>query len=185
MKFGKNMSRIGKQEILIPTGVEVKVNGTKVEVKGPKGSLKIKTLPEILIEKKDNVIIFTPKDNDDLKSRGYWGLTRTLVSNMIDGVVKGFEKRLEINGVGFKVRVEGKKLILDVGFSHSVEIESPEGITFAVEKNVIIVSGIDKGLVGQVSAQIKRVRPPEPYKGKGIKYVGEIIRRKVGKKAAA
>ncbi|MFA5228571.1 MAG: 50S ribosomal protein L6 [Candidatus Paceibacterota bacterium] len=179
------MSRIGKQEILIPTGVEVKVNGTKVEVKGPKGSLKIKTLPEILIEKKDNVIIFTPKDNDDLKSRGYWGLTRTLVSNMIDGVVKGFEKRLEINGVGFKVRVEGKKLILDVGFSHSVEIESPEGITFAVEKNVIIVSGIDKGLVGQVSAQIKRVRPPEPYKGKGIKYVGEIIRRKVGKKAAA
>jgi len=185
VKFGKNMSRIGKQEILIPTGVEVKVNGTKVEVKGPKGSLKIKTLPEILIEKKDNVIIFTPKDNDDLKSRGYWGLTRTLVSNMIDGVVKGFEKRLEINGVGFKVRVEGKKLILDVGFSHSVEIESPEGITFAVEKNVIIVSGIDKGLVGQVSAQIKRVRPPEPYKGKGIKYVGEIIRRKVGKKAAA
>lgn len=184
MKFG-NMSRIGKQEILIPEGVEVKVNGTKVEVKGPKGSLKMNALPEILIEKKDNVINFTSKDSDDLKSKAYWGLTRTLVSNMVEGVSKGFEKKLEINGVGFKVRVEGKKLILDVGFSHSVEIEAPEGIEFTTEKNVITVSGIDKGLVGQVSAQIKRVRPPEPYKGKGIKYVGEIIRRKVGKKAAA
>lgn len=178
------MSRIGKQEILIPTGVEVKVNGTKIEVKGPKGSLKMKALPEILIEKKDNAIHFSPK-NDDLKSKAYWGLTRTLVSNMIEGVSKGFEKKLEINGVGFKVRVEGTKLILDVGFSHSVEIEAPEGIEFNTEKNVITVSGIDKELVGQVSAQIKRVRPPEPYKGKGIKYVGEIIRRKVGKKAAA
>lgn len=178
------MSRIGKQEILIPAGVEVKVNGVKVEVKGPKGSLKMKTLPEILIEKKDSSIHFSPK-NDDLKSRAYWGLTRTLVSNMVDGVSKGFEKKLEINGVGFKVRVEGRKLILDVGFSHSVEIDAPEGIEFTAEKNVITVSGIDKGLIGQVSAQIKRVRPPEPYKGKGIKYVGEVIRRKVGKKAAA
>ena len=184
MKFGKNMSRIGKQEILIPDGVEVKINGTKVEVKGPKGSLKIKTLPEILIERKDNTIHFSPK-SDDLKSKAYWGLTRTLVSNMIEGVSKGFEKKLEINGVGFKVRVEGNKLILDVGFSHSVEIDAPEGIDFSAEKNVITVSGIDKGLIGQVSAQIKRVRPPEPYKGKGIKYVGEVIRRKVGKKTAA
>ena len=184
MKFGKNMSRIGKQEILIPDGVEVKINGTKVEVKGSKGSLKIKTLPEILIERKDNTIHFSPK-SDDLKSKAYWGLTRTLVSNMIEGVSKGFEKKLEINGVGFKVRVEGNKLILDVGFSHSVEIDAPEGIDFSVEKNVITVSGIDKELIGQVSAQIKRVRPPEPYKGKGIKYVGEVIRRKVGKKTAA
>ncbi len=184
MKFGKNMSRIGKQEILIPDGVEVKINGIKVEVKGPKGSLKMKTLPEILIEKKDNTIHFSPK-SDDLKSKAYWGLTRTLVNNMIEGVLKGFEKKLEINGVGFKARVEGKKLILDVGFSHPVEIEAPEGIEFTAEKNIITVSGIDKELVGQVSAQIKRVRPPEPYKGKGIKYVGEIVRIKVGKKTAA
>ena len=104
---------------------------------------------------------------------------------MIEGVLKGFEKKLEINGVGFKARVEGNKLILDVGFSHPVEIEAPEGIEFTAEKNIITVSGIDKELVGQVSAQIKRVRPPEPYKGKGIKYVGEIVRIKVGNKTAA
>ncbi|MDD3386457.1 MAG: 50S ribosomal protein L6 [Candidatus Pacebacteria bacterium] len=178
------MSRIGKQEILIPAGVEVSINGSKVDVKGPKGSLKMKALPEILIEIKDNAIYFSPK-KEDLKSKAYWGLTRTLVSNMVEGVSKGFEKKLEINGVGFKVRLEGKKLILDVGFSHSVEVEAPEGIEFLVEKNLITVLGIDKELVGQVSAKIRRIRPPEPYKGKGIKYLDEIIKRKVGKKTAA
>ncbi len=183
MKFG-NMSRIGKQEILIPAGVEVIINGRNVEVKGPKGHLGMKARPEILIEKNDDRITFSPKD-DELETKAYWGLTRTLVNNMIEGVLKGFEKKLEINGVGFKARVEGEKLILDVGFSHSVEIDPPEGITFNVEKNIITVSGIDKELVGQISAKIRRVRPPEPYKGKGIKYVDEIIRRKVGKKAAA
>lgn len=184
MKFGKNMSRIGKKEIIIPSGVEVKINGLNIEVKGPKGVLKMKALPEILIEMKDNAIYFSPK-KEDLKSNAYWGLTRTLVNNMIEGVSKGFTKKLEINGVGFKARIEGKKLILDVGFSHSVDIDAPEGIEFLVEKNVITVSGIDKELVGQVCAQIRRVRPPEPYKGKGIKYVDEIIKIKVGKKAAA
>ncbi len=178
------MSRIGKKEILIPAGVEVKVNGVDIEVKGPKGTLKMKAVDEIAIEMKDNTIFFTPK-KEDLKSKALWGLTRTLVSNMIDGVVKGFEKRLEINGVGFKARVEGKKLILDVGLSHSVDIDAPEGIEFKVEKNVIIVTGIDKELVGQISAEIRRVKPPEPYKGKGIKYATEIIKKKLGKKAAA
>jgi len=120
----------------------------------------------------------------DKKTNALWGLTRTLASNMIEGVTKGFEKKLEINGVGFKARVEGKDLILDVGYSHPVKIEAKEGITFTVEKNIIIVSGIDKGLVGQVAAEIRRVKPPEPYKGKGIKYINEVIKRKLGKKAA-
>jgi len=182
--FGKNMSRIGKKEIIIPSQVEVKIKGSKVEVKGPKGVLKMSTLSEINVEMKDNVISFSPK-KDDLKSKAYWGLTRTLVNNMIEGVSKGFEKKLEINGVGFRARLEGKKLILDVGFSHSIEVLAPEGIDFLVEKNAITVSGIDKELVGQVSAQIRRVRPPEPYKGKGIRYANEIIKLKVGKKAAA
>jgi large subunit ribosomal protein L6 len=178
------MSRIGKKEILIPAGVEVKINGLDIEVKGPKGVLRMTAVPEIAIEMKDNMIYFTPK-KEDLKSKALWGLTRTLVSNMVDGVVKEFEKRLEINGVGFKARVEGKKLILDVGLSHTVDIDAPEGIEFKVEKNVIIVTGIDKAVVGQTSAIIRRVKPPEPYKGKGIKYSTEIIKKKLGKKAAA
>jgi len=178
------MSRIGKKEILIPAGVEVAINGLEVSVKGPKGSLKMTTAPEIAIEKKENEIHFTPKKLD-LKSKALWGLTRTLVSNMVDGVTKGFEKKMEINGVGFKAAVEAKKLILSIGLSHTVDISAPEGIEFKVEKNVITVSGIDKGLVGQVSAEIRRVKKPEPYKGKGIRYVGEIIKKKLGKKAAA
>jgi len=178
------MSRIGKKPIKLPSGVSFQIKGGVIEVKGPKGTLKMKAVDEIAIEMKDNTIFFTPK-KEDLKSKALWGLTRTLVSNMIDGVVKGFEKRLEINGVGFKARVEGKKLILDVGLSHSVDIDAPEGIEFKVEKNVIIVTGIDKELVGQISAEIRRVKPPEPYKGKGIKYATEIIKKKLGKKAAA
>jgi large subunit ribosomal protein L6 len=178
------MSRIGKKEILIPAGVEVTINGQEISVKGLKGSLKMVSAPEIAVEIKEKEIHFTPK-KEDLKSKALWGLTRTLVSNMVDGVTKGFEKKMEINGVGFKAGVEGKKLILSVGLSHTVDIPAPEGIEFKVEKNVITVSGIDKGLVGQVSAQIRRVKKPEPYKGKGIRYVGEIIKKKLGKKAAA
>jgi len=178
------MSRIGKKEILIPAGVDVKINGLDIEVKGPKGVLVMKAVEQIAIEIKENAIYLTPK-KADLKSNALWGLTRTLVSNMIDGVTKGFEKKLEINGVGFKARVEGTKLILDVGLSHTVDIEAPKGIEFKVEKNVIIVTGIDKSLVGQISATIRKVKPPEPYKGKGIKYSTEIIKRKLGKKAAA
>jgi len=185
VKFGKHMSRIGKQPLLIPAGVEVKIEDNLVKVKGPKGELSKDLFSEINIEMKDNQILFTPKKIDDLKSKALWGLSRTLVSNMIDGVTKGFEKRLEINGVGFKAGVEGKKLVLNVGLSHTVDIQAPENIEFKVEKNVIIVTGIDKEMVGQISATIRRVRPPEPYKGKGIKYSDEIIKRKLGKKAGA
>ena len=178
------MSRIGKKPIQITDGVEVILNGKELQVKGAKGSLSMKILKEIEVVVDGKEIKLTPKKLDDKKSNAFWGLTRTLISNMVDGVTKGFEKKMELNGVGFKVRVEGSDLILDVGFSHSVKIEAPAGIAFAVQKNVITVSGIDKGLVGQISATIRRVRPPEPYKGKGIKYQGEILRKKLGKKAA-
>lgn len=178
------MSRIGKKEIIIPAGVEVRIEGQNIEVKGPKGVLKMVSVPEIVVEMKEKEIHFAPK-KEDLKSKALWGLTRTLVNNMIEGVTKGFEKKMEINGVGFKAGVEGKKLVLSVGLSHTVDIVAPEGIEFKVEKNVITVSGIDKGLVGQVCAEIRRVKKPEPYKGKGIRYVGEIIKKKLGKKAAA
>ncbi|MDD5098655.1 MAG: 50S ribosomal protein L6 [Candidatus Pacebacteria bacterium] len=178
------MSRIGKKPIIIPAGVEVKIDKEILEVKGPKGKLSIKLFPQINVEIKDTEIFFIPRVENS-KSKALWGLSRTLVSNMVDGVTKGFEKRLEINGVGFKSRVEVKKLILDVGLSHTVDIDAPEGIEFKVEKNVIIVTGIDKALVGQTSATIRKVKPPEPYKGKGIKYIDEIIKKKLGKKAAA
>jgi large subunit ribosomal protein L6 len=177
------MSRIGKKPIKIPAGVEVKMNDKTFEVKGPKGTLTREIVREIDAEIKDGEINFTPR-NHDKKSLAFWGLTRTLISNMIDGVTKSYEKKLEINGVGFKCKVEGRDLILDVGFSHSVKVPAPEGITFVAEKNIITISGIDKELVGQVAATVRRVKKPEPYKGKGIKYVGEVIRRKLGKKAA-
>ncbi|MFA6252073.1 MAG: 50S ribosomal protein L6 [Candidatus Paceibacterota bacterium] len=177
------MSRIGKKPIKIPAGVEVKLDDKVFEVKGPKGALVREIVREIDAEIKDGEINFSPR-NHDKKSLAFWGLTRTLVSNMIDGVTKGYEKKLEINGVGFKCRVEGKDLILDVGYSHSVRIPAAEGITFATEKNVITISGIDKELVGQTAASVRNVKKPEPYKGKGIKYVDEVIRRKLGKKAA-
>ncbi|MCK9578630.1 50S ribosomal protein L6 [bacterium] len=177
------MSRIGKKPIKIPTGVEVKLDDKIFEIKGAKGTLSREIVREIDAEVKDGEINFTPR-NHDKKSLAFWGLTRTLISNMIDGVTKGYEKKLEINGVGFKCRVEGKDLILDVGYSHSVKIPAPEGITFATEKNIITVTGIDKELVGQTAASIRKVKKPEPYKGKGIKYIDEVIRRKLGKKAA-
>ncbi len=177
------MSRIGKKPVKILDGVEVKIDEDLITVKGPKGTLSRTLVSEIIPEIKDGEIHFSPRNNDK-KSLSYWGLTRTLVSNMVEGVTKGYEKKLEINGVGFKCRIEGKDLILDVGFSHPVKVEASEGVIFSVEKNTITVTGIDKELVGQVSAGIRRVKPPEPYKGKGIKYSTEVIRRKVGKKTA-
>ncbi len=177
------MSRIGKKPILIAPGVEVKENDGRLEVKGPKGQLSLEIPTGIKAEIKDDKIFFSLLKSDK-KTNALWGLTRTLAANMIEGVTKGFEKRLEINGVGFKARVEGKDLILDVGYSHPIKIEAKEGIAFNVEKNIIIVSGIDKELVGQVAAEIRRIKPPEPYKGKGIKYINEVIKRKLGKKAA-
>jgi large subunit ribosomal protein L6 len=178
------MSKIGKKPILIPTGVNVVIEGNKVAVKGSKGELSREFSSDIKIEMKDNFIYVTPlKENK--KVRALWGLTRQLIYNMIKGVSEGYEKKLELEGIGFRAALEGENLILHLGFSHPVKVEKVPGIKFSVDKNIITVSGVDKELVGQVAASIKRIKKPDPYKGKGIKYVGEQIRRKVGKKAAA
>ena len=173
------MSRIGKKPIVIPQGVEVKIDGQKVTVKGPKGTLTEEFLPEVKIEAKENNVIVTVENE---KFGNLHGLTRTLINNMVIGVTDGFEKALEINGIGYKAQKQGKKLVMNLGYSHPVEIEEMEGITIEVpSQNSIIVKGIDKQLVGQVAANIREHRLPEPYKGKGIKYAGERIRRKEGK----
>ena len=175
------MSRIGKKPIPIPENVEVKIEDQKVIVKGPKGELQRDVRPEIKVEKKDNQILITPA-KETKKTKAFWGLTRTLIFNMVKGVTEGYEKKLEIQGIGYRAGLEGEDLVLQVGYSHPIKIKKQEGISFSVEKNIITVSGNDKGLVGQVAAEIRKVRPPEPYKGKGIRYVGEEVRRKVGKK---
>jgi len=184
VKFCKNMSRIGKKPIKIPEGVEVKIEGDLIVVKGPKGELKNQIRPEIKIEAKDRQIEFKPK----IFNKGMpalWGTYRSLIFNMMEGVTKGFEKIMEIEGVGYRAILEGKDLVLNLGYSHPLKIKAPQGIEFKVEKNIITISGIDKQSVGQVAAEIRSQRKPEPYKGKGIKYRGEIIRRKAGKKAVA
>ena len=177
------MSRIGKKIIEIPQGVEVKIEGSFVTVKGPKGELRREIRPEIKIEIKDNEISVTP-DKDTKKTKAFWGLTRALINNMVEGVSKGFEKKLQIEGVGYKGSVENDFLVLNLGFSHLVKIKKPEQIDFSVEKNIIVLTGIDKEKVTQTAAEIKKKRPPDPYKGKGIRYFGETIKKKVGKKAA-
>ncbi|MFH1656652.1 MAG: 50S ribosomal protein L6 [Candidatus Nealsonbacteria bacterium] len=178
------MSRIGKKPIEIPADVEVKMDGNIIVVKGPKGELQREVRPEVKIEITDKEITVSPKQ-ETKKTKAFWGLFRALIFNMIEGVKNGYEKKLEIQGVGYKANLEGEDLILNVGFSHSVKIEKVPEITFLVEKNIITVSGIDKALVGQITAKIRAVKPPEPYKGKGIRYVGEYVRRKVGKKAVS
>jgi len=175
------MSRIGKKPIKIPESVKVEVEDQKVKISGPKGELVQEVRPEIKVEIKEGEILLSPRRESN-KSRAFWGLYRTLISNKILGVTEGFEKKLEIQGVGYRASVEGEGLVLNIGFSHPVEIKSPEGITFSVDKNIITVSGIDKAKVGEVAARIKRVRKVEPYKGKGIRYVGEKVRRKEGKR---
>lgn len=177
------MSRIGKKPIKIPEAVEVKITDSKVNIKGLKGELNLVVRPEIKVEIKDGHIFITPQI-ETKQTKAFWGLTRALLQNMVKGVTESYEKKLEIEGVGYKANLEGQDLVLNVGFSHPVKIKAPEGIKFAVDKNTITVVGIDKGLVGQIAAKIKKVRPPEPYKGKGIRYEGEQIKRKVGKKAA-
>ena len=173
------MSRIGKKPIAIPQGVEVNIDGNKVTVKGPKGTLTQEFLDSVSIAKEENNIVVTLVDSS--KSNIH-GLTRTLINNMIIGVSTGFEKALEINGVGYRAQKQGKKLVLTLGYSHPVEIEEVEGITIEVPaQNQIIVKGCDKQLVGQIAANIREKRLPEPYKGKGIKYADERIRRKEGK----
>ncbi len=178
------MSRIGKKPIEIPSGVSVQIEGRRVQVTGPKGELSREFRPEIAVEQKDGSLVVSPMQDSRL-AKSLWGLTRTLISNMIQGVSQGYEKRLEIEGVGYRAAAERNSLVLDVGFSYPVKLEAPEHTSVAVDKNVIIVSGIDKEQVGRFAATIRKVRPPEPYKGKGIRYEGEVIRRKLGKKAAA
>lgn len=182
MKFGKNMSRVGRKPILIPAGVNVVIHGRRITVKGPKGELSREILPEMKVEMKENMIYVVP-NVESKKIKALWGLTRQLIFNMIKGVMEGYEKKLEIEGLGFRAIIEGESLVLHLGFSHPVKVEKVPGIKFLVDKNIITVSGIDKELVGQVAASIKRIKKPEPYKGKGIKYLGESVRRKVGKKA--
>ncbi len=176
------MSRIGKKPIEIPQGVEVKTEDQKVIVKGPKGELfqEIRSEIEVLIKEGK---IFVSLRKETKETRAFWGLTRALLANLIQGVTEGFEKKLEIKGVGYRASLEGENLDLKVGFSHPVGIKKPAGINFSVEKNIITVSGIDKQLVGEIAAKIRRIRPPDPYKGKGIRYLGEVIRKKEGKKA--
>ena len=177
------MSRVGKKPILIPENVEVKIEGQRVIIKGPKGELSREIRPEIKVEVKGNQILVLPQ-KETKQTKAFWGLTRTLLANMVKGVTEGYEKKLEIEGLGFKALIEGENLKLLVGFSHPVEIKAPQDIKFLVEKNVITVSGIDKEKVGILAATIRKVKPPEPYKGKGVRYQGEIVRRKAGKKAA-
>lgn len=179
------MSRIGKQPIDIPEGVEVKIKDNLVSAKGPKGELSQTIHPFVNVEMKDKQISVFVLNPDDKFQRSLWGLTQRLVSNLIIGVSQGYEKKLEFNGVGYRAEVKGKELVLNLGFSHPINYQIPEKINIIVNKKIIIVSGIDKQLIGETAAQIRRFRPPEPYKGKGIKYVDEVIRRKVGKKTAA
>ncbi|KAF3885615.1 MULTISPECIES: 50S ribosomal protein L6 [Nostocales] len=175
------MSRIGKRPIKIPAKVEVTVNGTKVVVKGPKGELSRELPTQVSLSQEGEVLQVNRRD-DSRVSRQMHGLSRTLVSNMVEGVSQGFQRRLEIQGVGYRAAVQGRTLVLNMGYSHQVQIAPPEGIQFAVENNTnVIVSGYDKEVVGNIAAKIRDVRPPEPYKGKGIRYAGEAVRRKAGK----
>ena len=177
------MSRIGKLPVAIPKGVEVTLGKTSIEVKGPKGPLTTPMHDKVVYEKADDAVVVTRKDNTRI-ARAQHGLRRTLLANMIEGVTKGFSKTLEIVGVGYKVSVQGSTVVLTVGFSHPVNFALPKGVEAKADGNKLTVSGIDKQLVGETAAKIRRVRPPEPFKGKGIKYADEHIRRKAGKSGA-
>ena len=175
------MSRIGKRPITVPDKVTVTIDGQNVAVKGPKGALE-RSLPSQINLEQDGNTINVMRVNESRVCRQLHGLSRTLVSNMVEGVSLGFQKRLQIQGVGYRAQAQGRKLTLNVGYSHPIEMDMPEGIQVAVERNTeVIISGIDKEMVGNIAAQIRAVRPPEPYKGKGIRYAGEQIRRKAGK----
>lgn len=181
------MSRIGKKSIIIPTGVEATVEKDLIKIKGPKGALSLR-LPKdvsVALTKTDNgqELNFSVKDETEKKERSSWGTAQSLTENMIEGVTKGYSRSLELEGVGFRVKQTGKQLVFELGFSHDINFTLPEGIEAKVEKNTVTVSGIDCQLVGETAAQIRSLRKPEPYKGKGIHYVGEVIRRKVGKAA--
>ncbi len=179
------MSRVGKMPIPIPGGVEVRVEGTAVSVKGPKGQLSRAVDRDLRVEVQDGHLLVS-RPTDQPRHRAVHGLTRTLLANMVTGVSEGFSKTLEMQGVGYRAQMQGSDLVLAVGFSHPVQISPPPGIDFAVEgTSRILIKGIDKELVGQVAADVRKVRPPEPYKGKGIRYMGEYVRRKAGKAGKA
>lgn len=179
------MSRIGKQPIVIPNGVTVTVDGSQVAVVGPKGKLSLAVHPLVHVATEGSQLTVAVSDVEDRQQRSLWGLSRTLLNNMVQGVTVGFSKKLELVGVGYKVAVAGRKITMSLGFSHPVEINLPEGVTAEAEKTTLTLSGIDKQMVGEIAAQIRRLRKPEPYKGKGIRYVGEVVRRKAGKAAKA
>ncbi len=175
------MSRIGKMPISIPSGVDVKIDGSTVTIKGKKGELTRTFQPTMIIKVEGDEILVTPAD-DERQTNAYWGLTRSLLHNMVVGVSEGFEKKLELVGVGYRAALKGSDLELQLGFSHPVLVKAPEGITFEVpSQNEITVTGVSKEKVGQTAADIRKWRKPEPYKGKGIRYVGEYVRRKAGK----
>ena len=177
------MSRIGKSPIPVPSGVTVTVNGSTVKVKGPKGELQRDIVPEIKVRQEDGKVL-VERSSEERNVRALHGLSRTLVANMVKGVSEGFERKLEIVGVGYRAAVEGLKLIMQLGYSHPVEIEIPKGIEVAVTKNTqVAITGYDKQVLGDFTSYVRDRRPPEVYKGKGVKYAGEVIRRKAGKAA--
>ena len=177
------MSRIGKQPIPVPDGVDISIEPELVSVKGPKGELAERKSREIEVKQEDGQIVVT-RPTDRGEHRALHGLTRSLIANMVEGVTNGFEKRLEIQGVGYRANLQGRKLVLALGYSHPVELEAPEGIDFEVPAPTqVVVRGISKQVVGETAANIRKQRPPEPYKGKGIRYEGEYVQRKVGKRA--
>lgn len=175
------MSRIGKQPVVVPANVKISLDGNTLTVEGPKGKLTRTLRPEVALTQEDGALLITRR-TDEREARSLHGLSRTLVANMVEGVTNGFTKSLDLVGVGYRAALQGKKLVLTVGYSHPVEIDPPAGVEIAVEgTNKVHVKGSDKQAVGDVAAEIRRVRPPEPYKGKGIKYAGEVVRRKAGK----
>ncbi len=178
------MSRIGKKVRPIPAGVTADVKNDVLVIKGPKGELRQTLHPHVTVVIEGGNISVRVKDEENKKDRALWGTTSSIIENMIDGVTKGFKRDLEINGVGYKVAMKGANLSLDVGFNNPVELKPLSGVKFSVDKNIITIEGIDKQLVGEMAAQLRRVRKPEPYKGKGIKYAEETIRRKAGKTAS-
>ncbi|MCD6270423.1 50S ribosomal protein L6 [bacterium] len=178
------MSRIGKKPILIPEGTEVEIKDRVVFFKGPKGNLS-QSIPEGIGVKKEEAKLLVFLERKNKNTPALWGLTRALLQNCVDGVNKGFEKKLEMVGIGYRAKKEGENILnLEVGFSHPIKLEIPKGLDVSLEKNIIAIFGIDKQKVGEFAAKIRKIRPPEPYKGKGIRYLGERIRRKEGKKAA-
>jgi len=177
------MSRVGKEPITIPAGVEIRLNDDSVTVKGAKGELSSPLFPGISVEQEGNTLTVACADLETKKTKSFYGLARMLIANNIIGVTQGFEKKLELKGVGYRAQSQGKVLNLSLGFSHPVNYQLPEGVTATVEQSIITVAGIDKQKVGQVAAEIRSFRPPEPYKGKGVRYVGEHVVMKEGKKA--